>query len=84
MLRLHIYSYHQNYRPDKVSAVGHLTEDAKDGEGVDTAVSATFIYKNGRTARCQTHCRVELPCEGKIYGTKGVISYKNINYFLII
>ena len=50
--------------------MGHLTDET--GEGVDAAVSATFIYKNGGTARFQTSCRVETACEGKIYGTKGI------------
>ena len=58
--------------------MGHLSDET--GEGVDAAVSATFIYKNGGTARFQTSCRVELACEGKIYGTKGIVYLENIKY----
>ena len=67
---MNIFLY-TNYRPEKVVAVGHLTDET--GEGVDAAVSATFIYKKGGTARFQTSCRVETACEGKIYGTKGIV-----------
>ena len=55
------------FRPDQVISAGHLNHEG----GVDTDVSGTFIYKNGGTARFQTHCRVNLKCEGTIYGTKG-------------
>ena len=54
-------------RPDHVTSTGHLNHEG----GVDTDVSGTFIYNNGGTARFQTHCRVNLNCEGIIYGTKG-------------
>ena len=56
-------------RPDHVTSTGHLNHEG----GVDTDVSGTFIYNNGGTARFQTHCRVNLNCEGIIYGTKGKI-----------
>ena len=56
-------------RPDQVTSTGHLNHEG----GVDTDVSGTFIYNNGGTARFQTHCRVNLNCEGIIYGTKGKI-----------
>ena len=56
-------------RPDKITAAGHLNKD--DGTGIDTDVSGTLIYKNGGTARFQTHCRVDLNCQATIYGTKG-------------
>ena len=52
---------------------------------MDTDVSGTFIYKNSGTARFQTHCRVNLKCEGTIYGTKGKdISKKYARNVIII
>lgn len=55
-------------KPVAVKAAGHLNSD-----GVDESMSATLIYKNGRTATIATHAQVNLPNEAQIIGTKGVI-----------
>ena len=50
-------------KPQKVMATGHLNAD-----GVDESVTATLLYTNGRSATFQTHMKVNLPCEGQVYG----------------
>jgi dihydrodiol dehydrogenase / D-xylose 1-dehydrogenase (NADP) len=55
-----------DFRPTKIVATGHL-----NSEGTDDTVSVAMTYSNGRTATFSTHSRVDLPCEGHAYGTKG-------------
>jgi dihydrodiol dehydrogenase / D-xylose 1-dehydrogenase (NADP) len=55
-------------KPQKVIAGGHV-----NSHGVDESTSTTCVYSNGRTATLITHCRVELPNEAFIVGTKGTI-----------
>ncbi|XP_046591488.1 trans-1,2-dihydrobenzene-1,2-diol dehydrogenase isoform X1 [Neodiprion lecontei] len=55
-------------KPISIKAGGHLNED-----GVDISMSATLLYKEGRTATVMTHCHVKLPNEALIIGTKGTL-----------
>ncbi|XP_046752526.1 trans-1,2-dihydrobenzene-1,2-diol dehydrogenase-like [Diprion similis] len=55
-------------KPISIKASGHLNED-----GIDISMSATLLYKEGRTATVMTHCHVELPNDAIIVGTKGTL-----------
>jgi len=52
-------------RPFKIITGGHLNAD-----GIDDSTSTTLVFSNGRTATLVTHCRVDLPNEAYIFGTK--------------
>lgn len=65
---LQFATYIFNGEKPTIKAAGHLNK-----EGVDESMSATLIYKNGRTATIATHCQVDLPNEAIIMGTKGMI-----------
>lgn len=55
-------------KPIAIQASGQVNED-----GVDTSVSATLSYKNGRTATIVTQSHVALSNEAIIAGTKGIL-----------
>ncbi|KAF5292292.1 hypothetical protein FQA39_LY03326 [Lamprigera yunnana] len=54
--------------PVSILAQGNLNEN-----GVDESASTIINYNNGKIAILSTHSRVELPNEGCIIGTKGMI-----------
>jgi len=60
-----------------VTAAGHLNPD-----GCDESASITLTYSNGRTASLTTSCKVQLPNEAIVVGTKGTI--KLINFWTSI
>lgn len=61
-----------NEMPETVQATGCLNH-----EGVDMSVSASFVYKENRTATIVTHAFVTLPNEAYVIGTKGMIKIPN-------
>lgn len=59
---------YRNLKPIKVLATGFLNTS-----GTDESASAIITYPGGKTALVATSARVELPNEGVIVGTKGII-----------
>lgn len=58
-------------KPVKVISGGHLNP-----QGVDESSSTTIIYAGGKSATLVTHCRVNLPNEAIVVGTKGTLKVK--------
>ena len=52
-----------------MTATGHLGL-----EGCDESASISLTYSKGRTATLITHCRVNLPNQAVIIGTKGSLT----------
>lgn len=61
-------------KPIKVISGGHMNKG-----GVDESTSTTLLYSNGRTATLITHCRVEMPNEAIVVGTKGTLKVRLLN-----
>ncbi|KAK4884182.1 hypothetical protein RN001_000453 [Aquatica leii] len=59
---------YKGLEPIAVVAQGKLNEN-----GVDESASAIISYDNGKVALVSSHSRIELPNEGCIFGTKGMI-----------
>jgi len=55
-------------RPQKILGGGHVNK-----YGVDESTSTTLVYTGARTATIITHCRVSMPNEAIIVGTKGTL-----------
>lgn len=67
-----ILMVYENEAPEKVVAVGHLNE-----QGVDESLSVSLQFSNGRLANMMTSCRVDLPCDLVVVGTKGTLKLPN-------
>lgn len=65
-------------KPKIYGTCGQLTES-----GFDKDANVVLKYANGKISTFFTHCKLKLPNEAVIFGTKGNIKVKTINILFI-